>query len=152
MDTLLLPLVTLSPGEHTQATIPFSQLASQHRDTIRAVELERRSRLGIAALPAPNRSASRFVGQTCKLELGGEWCDATPVDHGGVEDTDVLAELPDEQEALGRALCRRLAAFLRGRDWRALLLERSEAGMLDFPSTVRAIRGSAGDHSRTHGR
>lgn len=88
-------------------------------------------------------SASRFIGQMCKLEVDGEWVPAMPMQESP-NDVDLSDQLSEQQHAL----CSRLSAFLRGREWQASLLARSRkqghTSVIDYASMVRFVRGCAG--------
>ena len=105
-----------------QMVIPFSSMDPEQRHLVRDIELKRMvDTVGqdrTTGLNAYSRSCARFVGQTAKFSINGEWFSCAPnrFEEGSAESTKQSSEQHHK-----------LRSLWHGRDWTKTLMTRSDA-------------------------
>ena len=105
----------LTARTEEQLVIPFSSMLPDQRDLVRDIEIKQLVNEGkVAGVQTYNRSCSRFVGQTSKYSVDGEWFSSAP-------------NPSEEEPAELRQEHRKLMSLWHGRNWTKTLMTRSDA-------------------------
>jgi hypothetical protein len=110
-----------------QMIIPFASMTDDQKDLVRDVELKRMIQFGSYKNRDVNdlfsKSCSRFIGQTAKFSVEGEWFSSSP----NRQDDENLDQPLSQSAYDGGDKRQKFMTLWHGRDWMKTLMTRSDA-------------------------